>query len=45
MESEDKGKGLKEGALQALRLYIVVLLMLLIAAFIEAYITPNVAGL
>lgn len=45
IESEDKGKGLKEGALQALRLYIVVLLMLLVAAFIEAYITPNVAGL
>ncbi|MBP1912461.1 stage II sporulation protein M [Thermococcus stetteri] len=45
IDEEDKGKGFKEGALRALRLYLVVLVMLLIAAFIEAYVTPNVANL
>jgi stage II sporulation protein M len=45
VEEEDKGRGFKEGASMAIKAYGVVLAMLLLAAFIEAYITPHVAGL
>ncbi len=46
VEDKDRGRGFKEGASFALRMYGgVVLAMLLVAAFIEAYITPNVASL
>ncbi|WP_297063225.1 stage II sporulation protein M [Thermococcus sp.] len=43
--SEEPAKGFKEGMKTALKLYGLTLIMLLLAAFIEAYITPKVAGL
>ncbi len=44
-KGEEAGKGFHNGALKALKLFAASVLLLLIAAFIEAYITPRVAGL
>ncbi|WP_223211937.1 stage II sporulation protein M [Thermococcus henrietii] len=44
-EAKEPARGFKEGMKRALRLYAVTVGMLLIAAFIEAYVTPKVAGL
>ena len=44
-DAEEPARGFKEGMKRALRLYAVTVGMLLIAAFIEAYVTPKVAGL
>ena len=43
-DAEEPASGFKEGIKKALKLYAVVVGMLLIAAFIEAYVTPKVAG-
>lgn len=43
-EAEKPASGFKEGIKKALKLYAVAVGMLLIAAFIEAYVTPKVAG-
>ncbi|WP_297500557.1 stage II sporulation protein M [Thermococcus sp.] len=44
-EAEEASEGFKKGGKAALRLYLLTLILLLIAAFIEAYVTPKVAGL
>jgi len=43
--SEEPAKGFKEGMKKALKLYALTVGMLLIAALVEAYVTPKVAGL
>ncbi|WP_297536217.1 stage II sporulation protein M [Thermococcus sp.] len=43
--AENPGHGFKKGMKVALKLYLVSVAMLLLAAFIEAYITPKVAGI
>jgi len=44
-DAEDPAEGFKEGMKKALKLYAVTVGMLLVAALIEAYVTPKVAGL
>jgi len=44
-DAEEPAKGFKEGMKKALKLYTLTAGMLLIAAFVEAYVTPKVAGL
>gem|GEM_PF-1699263 len=44
-EAEEPAGGFKEGMKKALKLYAVTVGMLLVAALIEAYVTPKVAGL
>jgi len=41
----EAGKRFQEGAVRALKLFAASVLLLLVAAFVEAYITPRVAGL
>ncbi len=44
-ESESPAAGFLRGLRKALKLYILTLGLLLIAAFVEAYVTPKIAGL
>lgn len=43
-KTQESAEGFKEGMKTAFKLYGVALVMLLLAAFIEAYITPKIAG-